>query len=213
MIGIVVFLCICSNSHGLSQHCQLHVPEEKTLEWFHGDFTIFYPWVIVYTFHEIHWFLNDFCSGSPCWQEWTAWVHRFSCYFGRRCRLKPFLFHDFDGFCGNMLNMNLQETPKKNNVKNHGPWFPVDFFYLVGGLVAIFYFPIYIGNVIIPIDVPIFKRGSNHQPVTNPMIRGASGCPEAAGTTETHGRSGCQGHRRGRLSEDEEFAIENMSRS
>ena len=35
---------------------------------------------------------------------------------------------------------------------------------LVGGLVAIFYFPINIGNVIIPIDVHIFQRGG---PTTN----------------------------------------------
>ena len=38
--------------------------------------------------------------------------------------------------------------------------------YLVGGLVAIFYFPINIGFLIIPIDVHIFQRGSKHQPVT-----------------------------------------------
>ena len=38
--------------------------------------------------------------------------------------------------------------------------------YLVGGLVAIFYFPRNIGNFIIPIDFHIFQRGSNHQPVT-----------------------------------------------
>ena len=36
---------------------------------------------------------------------------------------------------------------------------------LVGGLVAIFYFPINIGFLIIPIDFHIFQRGSNHQPV------------------------------------------------
>ena len=35
---------------------------------------------------------------------------------------------------------------------------------LVGGLVAIFYFPINIGNVIIPIDFHIFQRGG---PTTN----------------------------------------------
>ena len=35
---------------------------------------------------------------------------------------------------------------------------------LVGGLVAIFYFPINIGVIIIPIDVHIFQGGSNHQP-------------------------------------------------
>ena len=35
---------------------------------------------------------------------------------------------------------------------------------MVGGLVAIFYVPINIGNVIIPIDFHIFQRGSNHQP-------------------------------------------------
>ena len=34
---------------------------------------------------------------------------------------------------------------------------------LVGGLVAMFYFPIQLG-IIIPIDVHIFRRGSNHQP-------------------------------------------------
>ena len=33
-----------------------------------------------------------------------------------------------------------------------------------GGLVAIFYFPINIGFIIIPIDFHIFQRGSNHQP-------------------------------------------------
>ena len=39
--------------------------------------------------------------------------------------------------------------------------------FLVGGLVAIFYFPIYTGNVIIPIDELIFFRGvaKNHQAV------------------------------------------------
>ena len=31
--------------------------------------------------------------------------------------------------------------------------------FLVGGLVALFYFPINIGNVIIPIDFYIFQRG------------------------------------------------------
>ena len=37
---------------------------------------------------------------------------------------------------------------------------------LVGGLVAIFYFPTNIGFLIIPIDVHIFQRGgSNHQAV------------------------------------------------
>ena len=36
---------------------------------------------------------------------------------------------------------------------------------LVGGLVAIFYFPRNIGFLIIPIDFHIFQRGSNHQPV------------------------------------------------
>ena len=35
---------------------------------------------------------------------------------------------------------------------------------LVGGLVAIFYFPRNIGLLIIPIDFHIFQRGSNHQP-------------------------------------------------
>ena len=37
---------------------------------------------------------------------------------------------------------------------------------LVGGLVAIFYFPINLGLLIIPIDVHIFQRCSNHQPVS-----------------------------------------------
>ena len=36
--------------------------------------------------------------------------------------------------------------------------------WLVGGLVAIFYFPINIGLLIIPIDFHIFERGWNHQP-------------------------------------------------
>ena len=36
---------------------------------------------------------------------------------------------------------------------------------LVGGLVAIFYFPIYWVAIIIPIDFHIFQRGSNHPPV------------------------------------------------
>ena len=38
--------------------------------------------------------------------------------------------------------------------------------YLVGGLEHQWYFPINIGNLIIPIDVHIFQRGSNHQPGT-----------------------------------------------
>ena len=37
--------------------------------------------------------------------------------------------------------------------------------YLVGGLVAIWIIFPYIGNVIIPIDLHIFQRGSKHQPV------------------------------------------------
>ena len=40
----------------------------------------------------------------------------------------------------------------------------VDLQILVGGLVAIFYFPRNIGLLIIPIDFHIFQRGSNHQP-------------------------------------------------
>ena len=36
--------------------------------------------------------------------------------------------------------------------------------HLVGGLVAMFYFAIYIGLLIIPIDFHILERSSNHQP-------------------------------------------------
>ena len=44
-------------------------------------------------------------------------------------------------------------------------WKVVRPFHLVGGLVAIFGIFPYIGFLIIPIDVDIFQRGSNHQPV------------------------------------------------
>ena len=37
-------------------------------------------------------------------------------------------------------------------------------YWLVGGLEHQFYFPINIGFIIIPNDVHIFQRGSNHQP-------------------------------------------------
>ena len=47
---------------------------------------------------------------------------------------------------------------------------------LVGGLVAIFYFPRNIGNLIIPIDFHIFQRGSNHQPACRCLSSHASPC-------------------------------------
>ena len=53
-----------------------------------------------------------------------------------------------------------------NIIKNRGIHI-----YLVGGLVAIFYFPINIGNLIIPNDVHIFQRGgpTTNQLCTNPQ--------------------------------------------
>ena len=42
--------------------------------------------------------------------------------------------------------------------------------FLVGGLVAIFYFPINIGNFIIPIDELIFFRGVGRQPPTSSFL-------------------------------------------
>ena len=41
---------------------------------------------------------------------------------------------------------------------------------LVGGLEHQFYFPRNIGLLIIPIDFPIFQRGSNHQPVIDILL-------------------------------------------
>ena len=49
---------------------------------------------------------------------------------------------------------------------------------LVGGLVAICYFPIYKGNLIIPIDEVIFFRGVQPQPPTVVFFCGA--VPSAA---------------------------------
>ena len=42
--------------------------------------------------------------------------------------------------------------------------------YLVGGLVAIFSFPIFIGNLIIPIDELIFFRGVAEPPTSYPKV-------------------------------------------
>ena len=39
--------------------------------------------------------------------------------------------------------------------------------HLVGGLVAIFYFPIYFGLLIIPIDFHIFQRGGEKPPTSH----------------------------------------------
>ena len=67
-------------------------------------------------------------------------------------------------------------SPRRSVVPSHpavhSPWGcptimggPIVYRLLVGGLEHEFYFPIYLGNVIIPIDFHIFQRGSNHQPV------------------------------------------------
>ena len=65
--------------------------------------------------------------------------------FGRRCRLKTFLFHDglmvFAGTCWTWI----YRKPKKNNVKNHGPWFPVDFFTWLVVWLPFFIFPYILG--------------------------------------------------------------------
>ena len=53
------------------------------------------------------------------------------------------------------MGTGSDEKRVKNAVKNSC---------LVGGLVAIFYFPFFIGCLIIPIDVHIFQRGG---PTTN----------------------------------------------
>ena len=59
-----------------------------------------------------------------------------------------------------LIYSDLKKSPAEWTGWNS--WFPP---MLVGGLVAMFYFPINIGFLIIPIDVHIFQRGSNHQPV------------------------------------------------
>ena len=64
---------------------------------------------------------------------------------------------------------------------------------MVGGLVAIFYFPINIGLIIIPIDVHIFQVGVAlaHQPVgddTAPILIGDYKNPVAESRTKPSSR-------------------------
>ena len=56
---------------------------------------------------------------------------------------------------------------RKQNISNNLPRYFILILILVGGLVAIFYFPINIGFLIIPIDKLIFFRGFFPQPPTS----------------------------------------------
>ena len=69
------------------------------------------------------------------------------------------------GFCGihNVINVGrgFMIAPMRCDIRH------VDVKYnLVGGLVAILYFPIFVGNVIIPIDEVIFFRGVAQPPTS-----------------------------------------------
>ena len=70
-------------------------------------------------------------------------------------------------------DINLTRNSARNGMKNRGCILPVFFFggtlnsHLVGGLVAIFYFPIYKGNLIIPTDELIFFKGVAQPPTSH----------------------------------------------
>ena len=67
---------------------------------------------------------------------------------------------------GSTIPEGLVETypPRVFPARNGKSSEPAKKEYLVGGLVAMFYFPRNIGILIIPIDFHTFQRGSNHQP-------------------------------------------------